>query len=110
MGQIKRSDIPFIATEFQLANKAAITRTRRNGTVVRELAVATFDTATNDSGGTSNKTTAAHPLGVYLPTKAIVTNAWYDVITTFTDGASDTATIALSVEGAGDLKAAISVA
>jgi hypothetical protein len=96
------------APEFIIKNKSGITRTKRKGTVVRELAVATFDTATTDSSGTASTTIAAHGLGVYLPSKAIVTNAWVDVVTTFTS-ATDAATIALKIEGAGDLTAAIAI-
>lgn len=99
-----RKDVPVIATEFQIENKSGVTRTKREGTVVRELAVATYDVTGGDSG-----TIAAHGLGVYLPNKAIVTNAWVDVVTTFADGASDAATIALSVQSANDLVAAIAI-
>lgn len=70
-----------------------------------KVARATYDVSGGDSG-----TTTAHGLGVTIPDNAVVVAAWYDVITTFTDGASDTATIALHLQSAGDLKAAISVA
>lgn len=99
----KRFEIPVIAPEFQIKNKTGITRTKREGTVVRELAVATYDVSGGDSG-----TVAAHGLGVYLPDNAVIINAWVDVITTFTS-ATDAATIALKVEGAGDLTAAIAI-
>lgn len=72
------------------------------------VASAVYDTAANDSAGVSNKTTAAHGLGVYLPTKAIVLRTWVDVITTFTS-ANDSATIALLVQSAGDIVAAIAI-
>ena len=65
--------------------------------------------AFNPSGVTAQRTVAAHGLGVIIPSGAIITNAYYQVITTLTDGASDTATIALMVEGAGDLKAAMAI-
>ena len=102
-------DVAIVAPEFQIKNKSSITRTKRIGTVVRELAVATFDTAGTDSSGAANTTVAAHGLGIYIPTKAIITNAWVDVVTTFADGASDNATIALKVESTGDLTAAIAI-
>lgn len=73
------------------------------------MAKVLYDTAANDSAGASNKTVAAHPLGLFLPINAIIINAWIDIITTFADGASDNATIALKVEGAGDLTAAIAI-
>lgn len=72
------------------------------------VATAIFDTAANDSAGVSNKTIASHGLGVYLPINAIITNAFYKVTTTFTS-ATDAATIALTAQSAGDLKAAIAI-
>jgi hypothetical protein len=105
---VNKNQAGAVANEFRIANKSGITRTKRTGTVVREIAVATFDTAALDSAGVANTTTAAHGLGVYLPTKAIVINAWVDVITTFTS-ATDAATIALKVQGANDLTAAIAI-
>ncbi len=72
------------------------------------IAKALYDTAVNDSAGVSNKTVAAHGLGVYLPINAIIVNAYTDVITTFTS-ATSAATIALKAEGAGDLVAAVAI-
>jgi hypothetical protein len=99
-----RKDIPVIAPEFQIANKSGVTRTKRNGTVVRELAVATFDPSANSS----QRTVAAHGLGVYLPTKAIITNVIVDVVTTFTS-ATDAGTIAIHAQSANDIIAAIAI-
>jgi len=80
--------------------------------MTKYVACAIFDTAGNDSAGVSNKTVAAHGLGVFLPINAIITNAFIDVKTTFqsTAGGADLATIALNSEGAGDLVAAIAIA
>lgn len=72
------------------------------------IAKVLFDTAANDSLGAANTTVAAHGLGVFLPINAIITNAWTDVITTFTS-ATSAATIALKVESAGDLVAGIAI-
>lgn len=72
-----------------------------NQFLTKKVVKATFD-------ATSGKAIAAHNLGVYIPTGAIITNAFFDVRTTFTS-AGDTATIALSVEGADDLVAAIAI-
>ena len=83
-------------------------RTKKDGLTVSKIAVATFDTAANDSSGASNKTIAAHGLGVHLPDNAIVIKDWYDVVTTFTT-ADDSGTSALKVQGANDLKAAIAI-
>ena len=82
---------------------------KKDGLTVPKIAVATFDTAGNDSSAVSNKTVAAHGLGVYLPDNAIVTRAWYDVVTTFTSASSDAGTIALMVQGANDLVNAIAI-
>lgn len=48
-------------------------------------------------------------LGQYIPINALVINAYYDVITTFTSVSADAATIALQIEAAGDLVAAIAI-
>jgi hypothetical protein len=74
----------------------------------KKLATAIFDTAGLDSAGVSNKTIAAHGLGVYLPIGAIITLAYYQVKTTFTS-ATNAATIALSAQSAGDLKVGIAI-
>jgi hypothetical protein len=75
-----------------------------------ELAIieAVFDTSKTDSSGASNKTVATHGLGIYIPSNAIITRAFYDVITTFTS-ANDSATIGLYAVQAGDLVAAIAI-
>ena len=69
---------------------------------------AVFDTATTDSAGVSNKTIAAHGLGVFLPKGAIIVSSAYDVPTTFTS-ATDAATISFGVGSATDLKAATAI-
>ncbi len=66
-----------------------------------KVAKATFD-------ATSGKAIATHKLDIFIPSGAIIVNAYYNVRTTFTS-ATDAATIALSAEGAGDLKAAIAI-
>lgn len=81
-----------------------------DGLTVMKIAVATYDSAANDSAGVSNKTAAAHGLGVYIPDNAIITRAWYEVITTFTSATGpDDATIALHSQGANDLVSAIAI-
>jgi hypothetical protein len=72
---------------------------------VQYSATAVFDTAGLDSAGVSNKTIAAHGLGVFLPTKAIIVRASFQTVTGFTS-AANTATIALSAQTANDLKTA----
>lgn len=79
-----------------------------SGLATKYVACAIYDTALSDSSGVSNKTIAAHGLGVYLPTKAIITEAFVDVATTFTS-ATDAATIALKVQSTGDLVAALAI-
>lgn len=79
-----------------------------SGLATRYIAKAIFDTAALDSLGAANTTVAAHGLGVFLPIYAVVENAWVDVKTTFTS-ANDSATIALSIQSAGDLTAAIAI-
>ena len=75
--------------------------------VETHLVKATF----NPTGVTGERTQAAHPLAVYVPMNAIITRAYYDVITAFTSTAGGTgkATIALHVKTADDLVAAIAI-
>lgn len=79
-----------------------------SGLSTRYVATAIYDTAGNDSAGVSNKTIAAHGLGVYIPDKAVVTRFWYDVVTTFTS-ATDAGTIAYKAQSANDLLSAIAI-
>lgn len=60
------------------------------------------------SGDATMRTIAGHGLGVYVPAKAIILDGLNDVTTTFTS-ATDAATIAISVEGANDIVAAIAI-
>jgi len=94
-----------VRPQYQV-NRGAVKQ--ESGLSAQYIAAAVFDTAGTDSSGVANTTIAAHGLGVYLPTKAIITNAWVDVITTFTS-ATDAATIALKAQNAGDLTAAIAI-
>lgn len=84
------------------------TVTRQNGLTVKKVLTAEFDTAGTDSSGVANTTIAAHGSGVYLPDNAVITRAWYDVITTFTS-ATDAATIAIHAQSANDIKSAIAI-
>lgn len=49
-------------------------------------------------------------LPTYIPVNALVTNAYYDVITTFTSVTADAAVIALQITSANDLVAGLSIA
>jgi len=77
--------------------------------LTKRIVKVTYDTAANDAQGVSNKTIAAHPTGVFIPDNAIITNAFYEVETTFTSDATDAGTIAIHIESAGDLVAAIAI-
>ena len=74
----------------------------------KRLIKVVFDTADTDSAGAANTTVATHPTGVFIPDNAIITNAFYEVNTTFTS-AADTATIAIMAEGANDLVSAMAI-
>jgi len=100
-----RKQARIVANEVGIANKATVTRTKRTGTVVREMAVATF----NPSANTGERAIGAHGLGVYLPAKALITRAFIDVVTTFTSAGADAGTIAIHAESAGDIVAAIAI-
>ncbi len=94
-----------VAPAFQVRRGAV---KAESGLGLLHVARAIYDTASNDSSGASNKTIAAHGLGVFLPIGAILVNAWVDVITTFTS-ATDAGTIALKAQTANDLTAAIAI-
>ena len=79
-----------------------------SGLSTRYVATAIYDTAANDRAGVSNKTVAAHPLGVYIPSGAIITKAIFQTKTGFTS-AANTATVAISAQGANDLVTAAAV-
>lgn len=68
------------------------------------IARAVFD----PSAVAGDRTIAAHSMTVTLPDNAVITRAWYDVITTFTS-ATDAATIAIHVEGANDVVTATAI-
>lgn len=102
MSQPVRPGNAIAAPEFRVERDD--TRTVYNGNMAREIAVATYDVSGGDDG-----TVGAHGLGVHLPDNAVITHAWYDVVTTFTDGADDSATIALSVQSANDLVTATAI-
>lgn len=94
-----------VAPEFQ--GKRGILKAE-SGLIVNFAAKAIFDTAGNDSAGVSNKTVAAHGLGVFLPIGAIITKAYFQVKTGFTSAGS-TATIALKAQTANDIYTATAV-
>ena len=99
------SQLKQVAPDFHI-RRGSVKST--SGLRVQKVARAIYDTALTDSAGVSNKTVAAHGLGVYIPAKAFITRSWYQVVTGFTS-AANTATIAVSVEGANDVKTATAV-
>lgn len=102
MGEVYRKEIPIVAPGFRVNSNSA--RALYQGLQSREVAVAVYDVSGGDSGAIG-----AHTLGVSIPDNAIITKAFYDVITTFTDGADDSATIAIHAQSAGDIVAAIAI-
>jgi hypothetical protein len=104
MSEINRKDVPVQAPDFLVTNQSDTTAVVHQGVTVPKVAVATYDVTGGDSGAIG-----AHGLGVYIPDNAIITRAWVDVVTTFADGASDSATIALSAQSANDLVSAIAI-
>lgn len=105
MAEIYRKDVPIQGADLLITNKPAVTAVKRNGTTVPKVAVATFDPSAN----TGERTADAHGLGVYIPDNAVITRVLVDVVTTFTDGDTDAATIALHVQSANDIVAAIAI-
>lgn len=76
-----------------------------SGLAVKYVATASFD----PSADTTKRPIGTYGLGVYLPINAVVTNAWIDVITTFTSAGADAGTIAATLQSAGDITAAIAI-
>jgi len=79
-----------------------------DGLGVLRVARFTFDTAAEDSAGSDNIDVGAHGTGVILPANAIVVGGFFDVNTVF-GSENDTATIAISVQGANDIQTAAAV-
>lgn len=98
-----------IRLEKIAAKKFLITRDPAQQVMVgqqaRQVAVATYDV----SGAVHSGAIGALTLGVYIPDNAVITTVFIDVVTTFTDGASDAATIAIHAQSANDIVAAIAI-
>ena len=77
-----------------------------DGLQAKRIARATYDFSV-DGGATGDI-----GLGVTLPDNAIITHAWYEVLTTFTSATSDAVTIALGIptDDAAGIVAALAVA
>lgn len=103
--EVYRKDVPIVAPEFRVENKSGQGRIPTKGTMVREVAVATYDV----SGGVDSGAIGSHGLGVYLPDNAVVTNVVIDVITTFVTASADAGTIAVQIQAANDVVSAIAV-
>jgi len=103
---VKTSQLILVAPEFRSQRGP---RVASSGLVAAKMAAAIFDTAGKDSSGVSNETVASHGTGVFIPTGAIVTRAWYQVKTSFTTASTNAGTIALTLQTAGDLVVGIAV-
>lgn len=103
MAELFKKEIPVVAPQYRVSRNATTPEVYA-GVGVSLIASAVFD----PSAVTGDRTIAAHGLGVYIPNKAIITRAWYDVVTTFTS-ATDAATIALNVQSANDIVSAIAI-
>ena len=79
-----------------------------DGLGVLRVARYTFDADASDSAGASNKTVAAHGMGVTIPANAIVCGGFMDVLVVGAS-ADSTATIAVSVKSANDIQTAAAV-
>jgi hypothetical protein len=101
---IERKAVPVQAPDFLIANSPTVTTVKRGGTTVPKVAVATFD----PSSDSSMRAVGAHGLGVYIPSKAIITRVMVDVVTTFTS-TDDSATIALHAQSANDIVSALAI-
>lgn len=102
MGQPYKKTIPVLAPQFRVTRTHA---SKYQGNQPMLVAVATFDPSANSA----QRPVAAYGLGVYIPSKAIITRVWYDIVTTFTSAGSDAGTIALHIQAADDVIAAIAI-
>lgn len=83
-------------------NVPALQPTTTDGQNSKRIARVTFDYSDQATSGTYDS-------GVSLPDNAIVTRAWYDVVTTFAGDGDDGTTIAVQVEGANDIVTATAI-
>lgn len=63
----------------------------------------------NPSANSGERSTGAHACDLVIPAKAVVKFAAYKVLTTFTDGDDDDATIAISIVAANDVVSAAAI-
>lgn len=91
-----------VRPQFQV-NRGAVKA--ESGLATRYVASAIFD----PSADSTKRPVATYGLGVFLPAGAIITNSYWDVITTFTTASADAGTIAIQAQAANDIVAAIAV-
>ncbi len=101
--EINRSGVPHLAPDYELFSKSGTAPIKREGIFAKRVAVATYDVAV-DGGAIGT-----HLTGVFLPSKFVVEKVLIDVVTTFADGVSDAATIAVKIQAADDVVAAIAI-
>ena len=75
-----------------------------DGNFAMKVFKATFDVSKTDSAGVVNTSITSHGLGVYLPPNSRIIDSWFDVITKMSS-ATNGATLQLTLEAAGDIKA-----
>ena len=97
-----KANKPISVPDVRLQRK---TQDRYNGVSFKRIAQAVFDPSAN----TAQRPIATYGLGVYIPDNAIITNVFYDVVTTFVSAGADAGTIALTIQSAGDAVAAIAI-
>lgn len=104
MAEVIKKEVPIVAPGYRIPRDTGTPTTYKGNQTLRYV-MGTF----NPSANSGERTVAAHGLGVYVPINAVITRAWIDVVTTFADGASDAATIAIHLQSAGDIVAAIAI-
>lgn len=82
-----------------------------NAGAIGQLLIARFEFVWNgtDSAGAANSAVGAHGVGLSLPAHSIICGGFIDVNTLFTSAGGNAGTIAIHVEGAGDIVAAAAV-
>jgi hypothetical protein len=98
-----RSGVQQLAPDYEFFGKSGHVPVKQEGIFAKRVAVATYDVAVD--GGAAG----THGTGVYLPDNFVVERVIIDVVTTFTDGDDDDATIAVQIQAADDVVAAAAV-
>ena len=101
-GSSTNTTVGLIATPSELNLNSGLVAPGVIGLGVKQIATIPFLFS-------DQSTTGAWDSTVTIPDNAIITRCWYDVVTTFAGDGDDSSTIAVHVEGADDMVAAVAI-